>query len=76
MSDRDTYRPSGMSRPVLPGMAVVERGDGEWWNVAIGRDRTVKRFNLTRGEAAALVEALCRDVLTGPDGDGPCGRSS
>jgi hypothetical protein len=37
---------------------------GEWFSVFIGRKVTVKRFNITRGEAAELVRVLNRDVLT------------
>lgn len=67
MSDRDTYRPRGAAKAVPPGAVTVERIDGQWWAVRIGRARNVKTFNLTRSEAAVLAEALVTHVLTGPD---------
>jgi hypothetical protein len=49
---------------VAPGMIEVAPLAGEWFSVFIGRKVTVKRFNITRGEAAELVRVLSRDVLT------------
>lgn len=57
-------RPALGSRAVPPGVVEAERVDDQWWLVAIGRDRSVKRFNLTRGEAAELVRVLRDRVLT------------
>ena len=54
---------------VAPGVVRIEALGGGWWHVAIGRDRTVKRFNLTRGEAAELVRVLRAEVLTADGGD-------
>lgn len=52
------------SRSVPAGVVEVEPvGDG-WWHVAIGRAKRVKRFNITRGEAAELVRVLNECVLT------------
>jgi hypothetical protein len=52
------------ARSVPVGVVEVEAcGDG-WWHVAIGRARYIKRFNLTRGEAAELVRVLNERVLT------------
>lgn len=61
---RKGARPALALRPVPPGAVEVERADDQWWLVAIGRDRSVKRFNLTRGEAAELVRVLRERVLT------------
>jgi hypothetical protein len=61
---RNRARPALVHRSVPPGMVEVERTDNQWWLVAIGRDRSVKRFNLTRGEAAELVRVLRERVLT------------
>lgn len=52
------------ARFVSPGVVEVEPLTGEWWHVAIGRKVTVKRFNLTRTEAAELVRVLTEQVLT------------
>jgi hypothetical protein len=54
--------------PVAPGVVKVEPLGGGWWHVAIGRDRTTKRFNLSRGEAAELVRVLRAEVLTSDGG--------
>jgi hypothetical protein len=51
-------------RPVPPGVIEAERVDDQWWLVAIGRERSVKRLNITRGEAAELVRVLRERVLT------------
>jgi hypothetical protein len=61
---RKRAAPGLIYRPVPPGVVEVERADAEWWHVAIGRDRGVKRFNLTRGEAAELVRVLRERVLS------------
>lgn len=46
-------------RPVPAGQIVLTPlRDGLGWNVAIGRGRGVKRFNLSRGEAAELARLL------------------
>jgi hypothetical protein len=56
-------------RPVPPGVIEVERADDQRWLEAIGRDRGVKRFGLTRGEAPELVRVLRRRVLTLDSGE-------
>jgi hypothetical protein len=61
---RKHARPGLAYRPVPPGVVEAERADDQWWLVAIGRDRGVKRFSLTRGEAAELVRVLRERVLT------------
>lgn len=61
---RNGPRPALALRPVPPGAVEVEHASDEWWLVAIGRERSVKRFNLTRGEAAELVRVLRERVLT------------
>ena len=61
---RNSPRPALAYRPVPPGADEVEHANDEWWLVAIGRERSVKRFNLTRGEAAELVRVLRERVLT------------
>lgn len=50
---------------------VAAHGEG-WFLVSIGRGKSVKRFNITRGEAAELVRVLTERVLTQdrPDGAG------
>jgi hypothetical protein len=49
---------------VAPGVVEVIPLTGLWWQVAIGREMTTKRFNLTRSEAAELVRVLTERVLT------------
>ena len=49
---------------VAPGVIEVAPLADGWYSVFIGRRATVKRFNLSRGEAAELVRVLSRDVLT------------
>jgi hypothetical protein len=61
---RKRANPGLAYRPVPPGVVEVERADDQWWLVAIGRDRGVKRFGLTRGEAVELVRVLRERVLT------------
>ena len=61
---RNGPRPALAFRPVPPGVVEVERVDDEWWLVVIGRERTVKKFNITRAEAAELVRVLRERVLT------------
>jgi hypothetical protein len=51
-------------REVPPGVIETEALADGWHMVAIGRDRGVKRFNITRGEAAELVRVLREQVLT------------
>jgi hypothetical protein len=48
--------------------------DGLGWNVAIGRGRVVKRFNLSRGEAAELARLLL-DKLPEVRGEGTGARA-
>jgi hypothetical protein len=52
------------AREVPPGVIETEALADGWHMVAIGRDRGVKRFNITRGEAAELVRVLREQVLT------------
>ena len=52
------------TRDVPPGMIETEALADGWHMVAIGRERGVKRFNITRGEAAELVRVLRERVLT------------
>ena len=61
---RKHAKPGLAYRPVPPGVVEAERADDQWWLVAIGRDRGVKRFSLTRGEAAELVRVLRERVLS------------
>lgn len=59
-------RPRGglAAREVPPGVIETEALADGWHLVAIGRARSTKRFNLTRGEAAELVRVLREQVLT------------
>ncbi len=66
---REAARPGLARRDVPPGVVEVERAGDQWWLVGIGRDRGVKRFNLTRGEAAELVRVLRERVLTADGGE-------
>jgi hypothetical protein len=52
------------AREVPPGVIETEALADGWFMVAIGRDRGVKRFNITRGEAAELVRVLRVNLLT------------
>jgi hypothetical protein len=52
------------AREVPPGVIETEALADGWHMVAIGRERGVKRFNITRGEAAELVRVLRERVLT------------
>ena len=52
------------AREVPPGVIETEALADGWFMVAIGRDRGVKRFNITRGEAAELVRVLRANLLT------------
>jgi hypothetical protein len=61
-ASRAAADPAG--RYVAPGVIEVEPLAGGWFSVFIGRKVTVKRFNVTRGEAAELVRVLSEQVLT------------
>jgi hypothetical protein len=55
--------------PVAPGVVKVEAlGDG-WYHIAVGRDRSTKRLNLSRTECAELVRVLRAEVLTADGGE-------
>lgn len=56
-------RPRIATHPVPEGVVKVEPANSRWFLVAIGRARTVKRFNITRTEAWLLVEALSDQLL-------------
>jgi hypothetical protein len=59
-------RPRGglAEREVPPGVIETEALADGWHMVVIGRERGVKRFNITRTEAAELVRVLRANVLT------------
>ena len=66
MSAREAlgHRGGLAGREVPPGVIETEALANGWYHVAIGRDRTVKRFNITRAEAAQLVRVLREHILT------------
>jgi hypothetical protein len=55
---------SAATRLVAAGVIEVAPLSDGWYSVFIGRKATVKRFNLSRAEAAELVRVLSDQVLT------------
>ena len=63
-ADQGKHRPELAKEQIPEGVVKIQPHGGGWLLVGIGRAKSVKRFNITRGELAELLRVAAEQGLS------------